>query len=1122
MTPFTPAPRTLWLRGLALFYATSGACLVAADGARNASDLPVDPVVKKASESAPSAGPVQLSPFEVSGAGDRGYYGANTMSGTRLNSRIEDLASSMTVVTKEQMADFAMLDINDIFSYEAGTEGTGNFTDLSFNNNGDPVDNTQLDPNNANRIRGLGSANISFGNFATSGRVPLDPINIDGVEISRGPNSNIFGLGNSSGTVNSVPAAANLTRDRSQVQFRADSYDGYRGSIDLNRVLKKGVLAVRGSAVYQHEGFVRKPSGLATVRLNGIVKYQPFKNTTITGSYSIYRLHGNRPNTTPPRDAISFWRESGSPTWDPLTQTAFINGRSAGVFPGGSTGITNPAYFTNALIINNGGGSSIVNVNGAGAITLWTPVRGTSTNSPIAQNQPQFRYVTTNPPNLRNTQPLFQTALSIKDKADYDWSSINLAAMNYQAESTKTATVQLEQLFYRSERHMLAAQIAWYQEDSNAHRRLTYATPSSTGTNSSRANSGYLFVDPNIRLLDGTPNPHFLQPNLGFSSPSSYLTPLQSDTYRAQLAYQLDLAHERTAWRWLGKHQASLYTEYQQRITERYAFRDAILSDHAWLAPGVPRGNQSSSGPEAYNRVSPTGTRVYYQHYVGDNVGQNVDYAPAAFKYGVYPYSWGNAATGQFVNEPALLGSAADLAGTAGASNIWTILKTRGTVLQSHLLGGRIVTTFGLREDKNFVKRGVAPSLLPDGKSHDYAYDHQWIEQWEARAGRTKTAGVVLKPLRWLNLHWNKSDAFRPSSPAQNLHLEPLPNPSGIGKDYGVSLSLFDGKLGVRVNRYETKQINSRNGQSAGFASTVRRLDIYDFSDSRPFGLNFRSRNWINNAALAQRVTLTEDQLDTRVAALMKLTVPQLKAFEDLEAPISATDDVISKGTEIELNYNPSAFWTVKFNATQQETITSAIAPDLVRWIAERMPVWQSIVDTDTGRPWFTSAYGTSTTGSGAEGYLRTNVTSQLALVRQTEGKARPQVRKYRLNLATSYRLAGLSDQRFLKHFTVGGGVRWEDRGAIGYYGVQQLPAIITDLDPDRPIYDKANFYGDAFIAYRTKLLRDKVAATVQLNARNLQERGRLQPISALPDGTPNAYRIIDPRQFILTVTFDL
>src|SRR5688572_24027577 len=68
---------------------------------------------------------VQMTPFEVSSAGDRGYYGANTMSGTRINSKLEDLANSITVVTKEQMADFALLDLNDIFNYEAGTEGTG-------------------------------------------------------------------------------------------------------------------------------------------------------------------------------------------------------------------------------------------------------------------------------------------------------------------------------------------------------------------------------------------------------------------------------------------------------------------------------------------------------------------------------------------------------------------------------------------------------------------------------------------------------------------------------------------------------------------------------------------------------------------------------------------------------------------------------------------------------------------------------------------------------------------------------------------------------------------------------------------------------------------------------------
>jgi len=44
----------------------------------------------------------------------------------------------------------------------------------------------------------------------------------------------------------------------------------------------------------------------------------------------------------------------------------------------------------------------------------------------------------------------------------------------------------------------------------------------------------------------------------------------------------------------------------------------------------------------------------------------------------------------------------------------------------------------------------------------------------------------------------------------------------------------------------------------------------------------------------------------------------------------------------------------------------------------------------------------------------------------------------------------------------------------------------------------------------------------VQLNVRNIFERGRLQAVAVNPDGQPYAYRIIDPRQFILTTTFDL
>ena len=227
-----------------------------------------------------------LSPFEVI-SDSKGYFGANTMSGTRLNSKIEDLGTSISVVTKEQMADFGLLDINDIFLYEASTEGTANYSARSFDQNGYETDAVQLTPESANRIRGLNPANISFGNFETSGAIPLDPLNIDAVEISRGPNSSLFGLGTGGGTVNSVPSSANLLRNRSEVTARTDNIGSYRSTLDLNRTLKRGVLALRTSAAYQHDAFKQKPSGTETVRLNGMLKYRPFKSTTLSASASM-------------------------------------------------------------------------------------------------------------------------------------------------------------------------------------------------------------------------------------------------------------------------------------------------------------------------------------------------------------------------------------------------------------------------------------------------------------------------------------------------------------------------------------------------------------------------------------------------------------------------------------------------------------------------------------------------------------------------------------------------------------------------------------------------------------------------------------------------------------------
>src|ERR1051326_1439907 len=103
---------------------------------------------------------VVLSPFEVVSEA-KGYYQPNSISGTRLNSKIEDLGQSITVMTKEQMRDFAVLDINDVFDYMASTEGTGSYSQFDTDRTGAVVDQVSLNPNNANRVRGLGNANVA-------------------------------------------------------------------------------------------------------------------------------------------------------------------------------------------------------------------------------------------------------------------------------------------------------------------------------------------------------------------------------------------------------------------------------------------------------------------------------------------------------------------------------------------------------------------------------------------------------------------------------------------------------------------------------------------------------------------------------------------------------------------------------------------------------------------------------------------------------------------------------------------------------------------------------------------------------------------------------------------------
>jgi len=1130
---------------------------------------PVPVVTTSGTSVATSDETVVLSPFQVV-ADTKGYYSANTMSGTRFNTKLDDLASSITVMTKAQMADFGMLDINDIFLYVAGTEGTGTYTDYTLDRNGSLGDNVQSNPTQANRVRGIAPANVSLGNIETMNRVPVDPITLESVEISRGPNANVFGLGNPSGTVNMVPASANLSRNRSATELRVDSYGGWRSSLDLNRVLLPGKLAIRASGVFQHDAFERKPSGVDTERYNGMIKYQPFKYTTISGSMFYYHAYGNRANSLPPRDNLSYWISQGKPTWDPVTQQIHINGVTVQTVT--AANYNGPTYFT-ASGLGNDRSQMFIDQNG---LSYWAAPRGTtSTAGPSLATLQAARYLQTTAAGattFSGTAPrpfdqyLFSTTPTISDSGIYDWSSINLSAPNKFWDRTVTTNFTIDQMIINTPTQTLAAQVSFMREDSERWSRAFVGVVNDNGQ------SGQLMVDINERRLDGTPNPFFLRPYLGVDKPRTQYNPQKWDTSRAQLAYRYDLTQRDSLLKHLGWFQLTGYGEYKYRVNRQYSWRDAMVSNNSWLVPGLYRGFQSvPSGTPALINL----TQGLYRYYVGDNVGNNVDYAPSDFSYGTYPFRWGNAATGAFVTDNIELGQvAADKTGATLNSKL--ALRTIGGVVQSHLFGDRLVTTLGARYDKTNLRYGnkgtPANNFAPDGIHFDYALTDGWDSVSYANGGRTTNIQFVARPfmntkvtanmdrsgsggtrffgslLNGMSMNYNRSNSFLPTNPAQDLFKNLLPNTTGTDKSWGLGLNLFDGKLVVRGTHYDNLQQAAQTNDMSTVAGRVLRVDFLTNGAGSPTP----SHNLYTNAVrwvTYQNPGDSAAQIATKVEALTKISAADAAYYSNTSItspPIGATSDIRSVGTELEINYNPSRYWTVTASVTDTKSVQQNISSALVDWIDSRMSVWTTIVDPtildadaiaegNPGKLWWKHKYtqsgtpsapGTVATYTATAATPETNylafVKAPFAIMQAQEGKNNPQVRRYAFRASSSYQLAGISDHKLLKRTTVGGALRWEDKAAIGYMGVQSLPDIITDLDPDRPIYDKQHYYVDMFVSYKTKLWRDKVGATFKLNVRNLGENGRLQPVGAFPDGTIHTYRIVDPQQFLLTASFDL
>ena len=160
----------------------------------------------------------ELSPFSIDASEDQGYYASQSMAGGRLATDIINTGTSIEVITKDFMDDIGANDIQELLQYTTGTEiggVLGNFTGAQFNSAEGAVNTQQAqrNPDRNSRIRGLASPDDTRNFYLTN--IPADQYNTERLDINRGSNSFLFGLGSPAGLINSQEVEFGVMADHS-------------------------------------------------------------------------------------------------------------------------------------------------------------------------------------------------------------------------------------------------------------------------------------------------------------------------------------------------------------------------------------------------------------------------------------------------------------------------------------------------------------------------------------------------------------------------------------------------------------------------------------------------------------------------------------------------------------------------------------------------------------------------------------------------------------------------------------------------------------------------------------------------------------------------------------------
>ncbi len=1051
--------------------------------------------------SAPVEEPIlTLSPFVVQADDTKGYYANSTLAGTRVRTSLADIASSISVVTPEFLQDTASTNAQDLLVYTTGTEIPGlggNYASPGGVTSGAREDGSYRNPSQNTRLRGLAAADLTRDYFSTE--VAFDSYNTDRVEINRGANSVLFGLGSPAGIINSSTIKP-VFKDATTIQLRTGSNGSMRGNVDVEQVLLPKKLSLRFAGLVDNRKYQTRPAYEDTRRLYAILEYRPWSLTTIRFSGEAGDIDANRPRLLPPQDSITSWFRTS-----PVGGTKLPHDPTAGIGLAAMPDGTRLDFFkqqiapfdTPAVVYAGPDRSEVNPALNSGNVAGHMATVG----RPVLASFPTFGTMAGSAFLLRAygmpaDEASFYTQSVLQDTSVFDFRNQLIDGPNKsENQDFEIVDFSVEQRFLRGQAGL---KYAYHRENS---RFEDYAL---------LGNGGPFFqlaIDINSKMTDGTPNVNFGRPFISFAGGSRSRRWIENENNQLTGYLETNLGkREGVFWRILGR---QTFTGLGERSTRNG--KTINYKAYAWdQRLAAIQGNRNNTSIVT-NRARDFGGIIY--------LGNSLASASSASGAGVsriqeslvinpeYVVNVYNVTTRRFENQP--VGVEKDI--PIGASLARREIDTQAFVLQNHFWDGAVVGLVGWRKDRltNFnnipVLRAADNRVVIDDTSLQ-------LDGTPTLSGNTETftwSVVAHVPERilsrlpgqaGLSFHYGVSENTQLGNSRSDIFGRPIAAPSGETTEQGFTATFFKKKLSFRANWYETVQARQSVAQFSDYSRTyiVREANFIAQAEE------LIAANPLKQADI-QRLRdypelapgiLTAWQVQDVAPGIRNVTAP---------AGLVATSDLNSKGLELEAVWNVTPNWRLLINGAQQKVTRQNTALDYQEYIASRAAALAEF-----------GHFPASVTGSDT---LRSVLTSNslagaLTVIRQDGSAITNEIREWRWNFVTNY---AFSRESRLRGWNLGGAVRWQDNIAIGY------PIIKDSLlgwvpDVTAPIRGPKETNYDAWIGYRKAF--KSFEWHLQLNVRNLLNRDDLIPVVADPDGSIPVVRIPAERSWELTSTF--